>query len=340
MNSELKIDKANLLARYSTLEAEYEALIAGVGLVDRSNVGRLSVKGKDGLDLLSRLSTNALLDVAPGHGMRTILTSNKGRIIDLALVLRQDERLMMVAAPEMRQKLVEWIDFYTFTEEVTVKDVTEETAMLSLSGPKAGAVLDALSCMTVSSMVLHEHVYIGLGDVEAMVARTDFTRLPGFDIIVSVAGAAALWGALLKAGEAVGIRPVGSEAVEAVRIEQGVPVFGKELGEEYNPLEAGLKDLVSFTKGCYVGQEVVTRLNTYQKVQKHLVTLRWDASAKVATNSPLMLDGKQVGVVTSAARLPGGAGVGLGYVRKAQAEPGMEVVGPEGIVVEVGRVMG
>ncbi|MBM3932717.1 MAG: aminomethyl transferase family protein [SAR202 cluster bacterium] len=328
MNSELKTE--------NTSAEQHGALKSGVALVDRSALGRLAVKGKDALDLLSRLSTNALLDLAPGRGMQTVLTSNKGRIVDVLTVLRQDDRLLVLTSPATRQKVAEWMDFYTFTEDVAVKDVTLDTAMLSLSGPRAGEVLDAMSCMSASALAPYEHVYTGLGDVEAMVARTDFTGLPGFDIIAPAAHAEALRNTLLSAGEPLGIAAATQEAVEIVRIERGVPAYGKELGEDYNPLEAGLIGLVSFTKGCYIGQEVVTRLNTYQKVQKQLVALRWDGAADVQAGAPLMMDGKKAGVVTSAARLPGsGTGIGLGYVRKAQAEAGTKLEGPGGAAVEV-----
>ena len=110
-------------------------------------------------------------------------------------------------------------------------------------------------------------------------------------------------------------------------MERGIPAFGKELGESYNPLEAGLMPLISFTKGCYIGQEVVARLNTYDKVQKSLVGLRWDGDSAGASGTRLLLDGKQAGVMTTAAMSPRIAGViGLGYVRKAHATPGSELL--------------
>ena len=123
------------------------------------------------------------------------------------------------------------------------------------------------------------------------------------------------------------------------RVEMGAPAYGKELSEDFNPLEANLLEYISFTKGCYVGQEVVARLKTYNKVQRQLVGLRWDFDSRAAPGSKLMLEGKQVGLVTSAAKSPRLDKVlGLGYVRTAQAQAGTVLsmdVGDGEVPVEV-----
>jgi len=162
-----------------------------------------------------------------------------------------------------------------------------------------------------------------IGEVQATIIRTDFIGDPAYDIVVSDTDGPQLRNTLLETGA----EPAGVDVTEALRVERGIPAFGKELGESYNPLEAGLMPLISFTKGCYIGQEVVARLNTYDKVQKSLVGLRWDGDSAVASGTRLLLDGKQAGVMTTAAMSPRIAGViGLGYVRKAHATPGSELL--------------
>jgi folate-binding protein YgfZ len=316
----------SLPGSYSSLGEEYEAATQGVGLVDRSYVGRLRIGGKDGLDLLSRLSTNKLVDLTPGRGMTTVLTSNKGRVLDLLFVLRLEDHLLALTSPENRKKVADWIDFYTFTEDVTVKDVTEETAMLALVGPRAADALSELAGGGISSLARHESRSASLGGVEALVIRTDFVRLPGYDLVMAAPQARQLWEAMLASGQGIGVKPVGMDALEVVRVEQGVPLYGKDMSEDNNPLEAGLWDSISFDKGCYIGQEVVARLNTYKKVQRQLVGLSWDSDYVPASNTGLSLDGKQVGVITSAVKsVRLGKGVGLGYVRQAQAKPGVRL---------------
>ena len=309
--------------RYASLEEEYQALIEGVALLDRSSIGRLRLTGEDALDLLNRLSTNELMDLEPESGIPTVLTSNKGRILDLLFVLRLPEHLLVLTAPQNRQKVADWIDFYTFVEDVALKDVTEDTAMLSLAGPGAGGLLDELTGSPLSALARYRSSHAEISGLEVEVVRTDFAGVPGYDLVVTAADGARLWEGLLSAGTVAGLRPVGMEALETVRVERGVPAYGKELSEEVNPLEANLLELISFTKGCYVGQEVVARLNTYKKVQKSLVGLLWESGPMPAPRSRLLLDGKQAGVVTSVARSPAlHSIIGLGYVKKAQAKSG------------------
>ena len=319
-------------ASYSSVREEYEAATNHVGLLDRSYVGRLRVTGEDGLDLLNRLSTNDLEElVTAGQGMYTVLTSNKGRILDLLFVLRMDDGLLVLTGPESRRTVADWIDFYTFTEDVTVEDVTEDMAMLAVMGPKAAGLLDELTGHEVSSLDRFHSASANIGDVQALVIRTDFAAGPfasgpGYDLAIPASSAEGLWRELLERGAGYGIGPVGLEASEVVRIERVVPASGKELSEEFNPLEANMLEFISFNKGCYVGQEVVARLNTYQKVQKHLVSLTWDLDADPTPDAGLMLEGKRVGRLTSAVKSPRlQRGIGLGYVRKAQAQAGAEL---------------
>jgi folate-binding protein YgfZ len=318
---------------YSSPEKEYQAATKGAGLLDRSYIGRLKVSGKDAIDLLNRLSTNKLEDLETGRMMGTVLTSNKGRIIDLLFVLRLDDHLLVFTGPETRQKVAEWIDFYTFVEEVSVHDATEETAMLSLMGPEAGELLGA----EAKALSRYESTSISVSGVDALAVRTDFAGLAGYDLVVEASQAGQLWQALADTGAT----PVGTQTLDAIRIEHGIPAYGTELSEDYNPLEANLLDFISFNKGCYIGQEVVARLNTYKKVQKHLVGLSWDSDSNPTPGTSLYLEGKKAGAITSAARSPeSGKGIGLGYVRKTQARDGVRLTAEEDAAVLVEELSG
>ena len=327
----------HLPSAYTSSADEYDAATVGAGLVDRSDTGRLKLNGSDALDLLNRLSTNKLEDLEAGRGMHTVLTSNKGRILDLLFVLMQSDHLMVLTSPECRQKVADWIDFYTFVEEVVIEDVTERTTMLGVLGPKAAEVLGRFSGQEISPLSTYESVSSNIGDVDALVIRTDFAGLPGYDVIVPASQAEQLWTMLVEGEGGSGATPVGTDALEVVRVEQGAPVYGRELSEDYNPLEADLLEFVSFNKGCYIGQEVVTRLDTYEKVQKHLVGLSWDSDETPASNCSLTLEGKKVGGITTAVTSPRlRRGIGLGYVKKSQARPGVQLAaGSSGGEIEV-----
>ena len=305
-------------ASYSSLEEEYAAATLGIGIVDRSHLGRLEITGDDAIDLLDRLSTNNLADLEQNKVIGTVLTTNKGRVIDLLFVNRREKGLLVLTGPTTRTRVLEWIDFYTIMEDVTSRDTTEETAMFSLMGGKAA---DALPD-SARGLSLYASTSATFEGVDALVMRSDFAGVPGYDIVVALTDASSLWSSLVEAGAL----PVGTQTVELIRIERGLPVTAKDYGEDYNPLEANLLDFISFSKGCYIGQEVVARLNTYDKVQKRLMGLSWASESEVAPGAELYAGGKKVGVLTSAVKSQRlSIGIGLGYVRKAQAEAGVEL---------------
>ena len=309
-----------------TAEEQYRALTSGVAVLDRSDAGRLLLTGDDALDLLNRLSTNELVDLEVGSGAATVLTTNKGRIVDLLHVHRREDRLLVFTSPENQQRVAEWIDFYTFVEDVTVEDATGETAMLSLTGLSSTKFLDELTDGQTSSLATYGRLSTRISDVAIEVYRSDFLGAPSFDIVVDAEHRDNLFDVLTDNGAT----PAGADVIEAFRVQRGIPAFGKELTEDYNPHEANLVHHVSFSKGCYIGQEVIARLQTYKKVSKYLVGLRWEGDG-LAEGSFLIHEGRRVGIVTSVARLPHtGANVGLGYVRKEFVDDGTTVVDETG----------
>jgi len=311
-------------AAFLTTKQEYATVTEAAGLVNRSSVGLLKIMGTDTLDLLDRLSTNKLVDLQAGQGKYSVLTSNKGRVIDLLFVAMREDHMLVLTGPHTRSRVAEWIDFYTFAEDVTITDLSNAMSMLAVVGPAASRVLDETSGEPLSSLGPHESAQAEFGGLDVIVIRTDFARIPSYDLVVAASDEKPLWEKLVRSGEPIGLKPVGSQALEVVRIEQGVPVQGKELNEDANPLEAGLFDHVSFNKGCYIGQEVVARLDTYDKVQRKLVGVSWHENAAPVEHAPLRAADTTVGQVTSYAhsfRL--GKALALAYVRNAHAKPGL-----------------
>ena len=296
---------------------EYRAAREGVALADRSSYGRLKITGKDALDLLNRLSSNKLIDLAQGQGASTVLTNNKARIIDLLLVINMGDELLVVTSPQTPEKVIEWIDLYTFGEDITVEDVTEDTALLSLMGP---AAVDLLGT-DASSLDLYGVGQVTLQGIQLPVIRTDTLGTTSYDLLATASQAGKVWDALIQAGAVA----VGEDALETVRVEQGVPRYGREMGEDFNPLEAGFNSSISYDKGCYIGQEVVLRLNTYKKVQKHLMGIVVEEGIP-AIETRLEVEGKDAGFLTSVVDSPLlGRALALGYVRTRYADTEQEI---------------
>ena len=309
---------------YTDVAAEYLAITEGVGLHDSSYTGRLKATGEDALDLINRLSTNGIVNLAPGQGAPTILTTDRGRILDLLGVVNTGSYVLLVTSPDCQQAVIDWLDKYTIMEDLEVEDISGETAAFTLCGPASAAALAGEMAPEVAAGDLEEMgLYAALqGSIaghEALAIRRPLGDLPAFDVVIATGSAAAVWEALTAAGAT----PVGLEAFNAALVQNAVPRHGREMGDAYNPLEAGLIGSVDFAKGCYIGQEVIARLDTYQKVQRYLVRLRFSEDTVVEEGSGLELDGLRVGQVTSLATVPStGQLAGLGYVRTARANPG------------------
>ena len=231
-----------------------------------------------------------------------------------------------MTSPGRQQTVIEWLDKYTIMEDLTIEDVTAETTMLALVGPDSGTILGlTTSHGPQDSLTAHS---VRLGGVDVLAVEQPLGTLSRYWLITSPDSATGLWQHLTEAGAV----PLGATAMDAARVNFGVPEFGPELGEPYNPLEAGLIGSVDFAKGCYIGQEVIARLDSYKKVQKYLVSLIFDAYATVSPGDELLQGGKQVGTVTSVAPEPlDGVLKGLGYVKAAAATLGanLEVAGSE-----------
>ena len=307
------------------------AAASGIAIADRSHSGRLKLTGEDALDLLNRLSTNKLDDLPPGGVMGSVLTTNKGRVIDLLFISRQDDHLLVLTSPDTRNRVAEWIDFYTFVEDVEIADITENTAMIALLGASPAAAHPALAALPPNAGAAAD-----IDGVRALAIRSDFDLFgaPRIDLIAPLPDASRLRATLI----ARGATPINAPALDLLRIQRGIPAHPYELNEDYNPLEAGLWEFISFNKGCYIGQEVVARLNAYDKIQRHLVNLSWQDPDDAPAPQAALYDGdRRVGALTSVARPETGNPIGLGYVRKAYADPGtlLSAVSDTGDATEV-----
>ena len=311
-----------LAGSYGNIPAEFNAAKDAVGIHDSSYVGRVRATGEDVLDLLNRLSTNEVVSLQPGAGAPTVLTDERGRIIDLVTVFNLGEHILLITGPEAKDKVIQWLDKYTIVDDVTLQDTTTSTAMFSMLGPQAGPALSRYAGVDLDSLEQYHSIHVTPDGTDIQILRNDIGTISRYEVVVAVESAEMVWKGLIECGA----KPIGLAAYEMVRVEAGLPGSNKELCETYNPLETGLWDCISFTKGCYIGQEVIARLDTYQKVQRHLVTLKFTEDAQVAEGATLYENEVQVGTVTSVVTLPTtDEMIGMGYVKKGSSETGTEL---------------
>ncbi len=313
----MEINGADVVIDYGDAEAEVAALRTGAAVMDRSAWSRLQLAGRDRLDFIQRMATNDFARLPTGSGRATVFPDARGRMIDHVVVHGWEDEVVMVGGLGADKRLAHWLRQYIFfRDQVTVVDMTAATGMLSLYGPQARALAETV----LGELPREPYFFAPNGEVAALVAGAAPLGGHGINLIAEEPHLSALWARLTAAGA----RPVGYRAYEALRIAAGYPAYGYEITEAYNPLEAGLLGAVSFTKGCYIGQEVVARLDTYQKLKQHLMGLRFAEAGIAAPGASLQRGMESVGVLTSFSPL-GDQPVGLGYVRAACAEDGATV---------------
>ena len=245
--------------------------------------------------------------------------------------------VLLLTSQGCEDRILRWIEKYTFIEDSTLSDLTSSTALFTLVGPKASDVVEAIAGIDVKGLRRLDYVGAIIQGVQTVIICVNTVDSSGYHLMMEANGARKIWEKIVSDGT----MPIGVLAWEALRIKAGVPLHGKEIGEGFNPLESGLIGSIDFAKGCYIGQEVIARLDTYEKVQKHLVTLRFVDCPKVQEGTKLALDGKEVGVVTSASEIPDELHqLGLGYVRKIAANVGvrLSLMGQKGAWAEIAEI--
>jgi folate-binding protein YgfZ len=293
---------------------DYALLREHVGLVDRSARAKLLVGGGEAAEFLQGQVTNDVEALTPGQGCYAALLTHKGKLRADLRVLRLDDGLWLDAEAVALAPLTHTVQTYSLGRDVRWEDVTGERVIFSLVGPEARERLDAEPPPEEHSSVRGEH---------GLYVRTDL----GIDVICEAAGAAGV-------REALAVEPVSEEAAECLRIESGRPRLGLDMDGDTILQEAGLNErAVSFTKGCYVGQETVARLHYKGKPNRHLRGLR--LSAPAAHGDSIHLGEREVGRVGSTCVSPALGSIALAIVRR-EAEPGDRVlVGGNGNEAEV-----
>ncbi len=292
------------------IEQEHQAAQTGSVMIDAAAWGRLRFTGASRLDFLHRMSTNDVAKLQPGQGAATVFLTPIARMIDRTLVYASENETLMITSRGNQTRVFQWLRKYIFfNDDVRIKDVTDSTGMISVYGAAASQAIQRISEIDVVNLPLHHLREAVVADTSVLIARADPIGGGGFHLIFDRAAHAIIWQALLDAG----VTPIGEAAYQVLRVEAGRPEFGRELGDEYIPLEAGLWADVSFTKGCYTGQEIIARMESRHKLAKQLAGLRFESEIVLPTT--LFSDGHEIGTVTSVVQSPRLGWIGLGYVK-------------------------
>jgi len=323
-------------ASFGSVEEEYRALHHGAGLIDLSHHGRLLVHGEDAPRFLHGMVTNEVKNLAVGHGNYAFMLDPKGHILADVRVLRLDaESYLIDCEPQSLEVIRQQLDHHIIADAVELEDQTEHLACVAVEGPQAQEAIRTVLEIDIPSMQPFEHAYF---DDKAMrLVRASASDGDGYLILAPPEKAAEFWRAsqsrerdrpdtMNTAGSSPVARPFGYEALEIRRIEAGTPRYGVDMDAKTLPQETGQMHAISFTKGCYIGQETVERIHSRGHVNRLLVGLRFRERCEMAGDMMVLVKGHPSGFTTSVTHSPAlERTIALAYLRREAAEPGTPV---------------
>lgn len=310
-----------LPAQFGNPAAEYAAVRSAVGFLDLSHRGLLQLTGADRVSFLQGMVSNDVKALKSGEGQYATVLNQQGKVLGDTCVLCSDNSLYLDLWEIIKDKIAEHLNRYLVADEVEITDRTDEYGIISLQGPQAEACLRRVVGQAELPGRLAEHRMVNLDNAQVCVVRASTTAETGFDLIIPRSHFKNVAQQLTEAGKQFSGAWVGEEAHNILRVEAGIPRYGVDFTEDNLLLEVGLDQAVSFTKGCYLGQEVVERIRSRGHVNKKLVGLSVEGQESVSRGDVVFAD-KPVGTITSSVHSPAlGKPVALGYVHRDYWSP-------------------
>ena len=309
---------------------EYETVReGGAGLIDLSAMrGRIRVSGSEATMFLNGLITNDVKNLAQNRWMPAVFPTVQGRLIGAVRVIRGSEPSFLIdTETTSHEAVLKTVSRFTLAGDFKVADVTSETALLTVQGEKATDIVEKV--FGISNLPDH-----GVAETDGVtIIRASHTGEEGFDLFIDSSRKAELQQAL----EGAGAQPIGEDTFEILRVEAGIARFGQDMDETNVVPETNLDDAVSFTKGCYVGQEIIVRIKHRGHPAKKLTQLRFETDHQIEPGAVIRsTENQEIGRVTSAVVSPKRGSIGLGYVRYEHIADGTRVIVGDGIEAIVG----
>jgi len=283
-----------------SIEDQYDYIHNNIGIIQREDIGCLEISGNDTLDLLNRLSTNDLINFDYSKGsISTILTTNKGRMIDILTIVKNNSRgYFIICSLKALETVVEWINFYTIIEDVSIHDVTSKILYMTLIGPNSSHILSDESDNKINILNKIESKFIFHDSIDILINIDEKNNV-------------------INHLQNLKFDHISKQLFEIIRIKEAIPMFENEITQKFNPLEAKLDKYISFNKGCYIGQEVIARLNTYNKIKRELMNIEWDTKIAINQGEKIVFKGEDIGLITSFVYNPMEDNfIGLAYIKR------------------------
>jgi folate-binding protein YgfZ len=325
--SNLKTNQDGSIAVYDSVENEYRMLKYGAGVRDASCFAIIEMQGNDSLDFLHRVSTNSIKNLRPNTLTKTIFTNEKGKIIDRVDVINNEKSILLICHSVFKDKLYFWLNKYIIMEDIKVKDESNNYFVYVFYGSQNVSFLKMFFGDSVEHLLVNETGQMELEGRNFILARSENSGIPYFRVIGQAQDKEFFFNYINEYKSAFDFSMVGEDAFNIMRVEEGVPAAPYEINDTVNPYEAGVINDVSFTKGCYIGQEVIARLDTYDKVRKILKGVILEENCDITLPAVLLnSSNEEAGLLTSAAKsVLMKKQIGLAIIRKDSSDTGTQL---------------
>ncbi len=292
---------------------EHRKVRSSVGLFDITHMGEFEVWGKDAESFVQKMTTNDVSRLDTHQVQYSCMCYDHGGIVDDLLVYRLPDHFLLVVNGACAEKDFKWLSDHV-SGDMELKDVSDRTALLALQGPKAEDVLRKLTDKDLSELRFYRATWGKVNGIEMLFSRTGYTGEDGFELYFSPEHAESMWDALMEAGREFDIEPIGLGARDSLRLEMKLMLYGNDIDQTTNPLEAGLGWIVKLDKGDFVGKDPIQKMKQ-EKPKRKLVAFELLDTGFPRQHYEIQKDGKKIGEVTSGTFSPSlNKGIGLGYV--------------------------
>lgn len=312
---------------YGPIEQECQMARKTVALFDTCYRAYLYLTGPDRVRFLNAIATNDVKSLAEGHGSLGLLLNPQGHILAEVECCALADRFLVFSHALVRERTVQWLEKYIIMDDVTLDDATTRMGSVALEGPAVASLLHSICGLKLDAMPELAHREVMIGAAAGHVIRRSHFGEVGAEIVAERGALPAIWQTLADAARQAGGGPIGYGTLDALRLEAGIPWFSYDFDDQRIPHEAGLETShISYTKGCYTGQEIVERVRSRGHVNRKRVGLMFDGPTAPPAETKLLAEGKEVGHVTSAAYSPARQrAIGMGYLRQEHTAPGSHV---------------
>ena len=289
---------------YGDTSAEYDRIRKSVGIIDFSYRGRLEISGKDRIQFLQSICSNDVKSLAEGSGIESAFLTTMGKTVGYGRFYVKQDSVFLDIDGSAQDGTKTYLDKYIKLSHAEMVDVRDAYAQISIQGPQSRAMVESITAVDLNSLAPFQFVITKIADADVMVAKVSHTGEDGYDLFMQSESSADVWQTLVERGSEFSAAPVGFAAYNVARIEAGIPLFSVDYDADNILVEANLESAVSYTKGCYIGQEIIARLHYRGHVAKRVALLEVDSDTAPIRGDGVFRGTKEVGKITSAVVSP------------------------------------